>query len=488
MIGALVVKEARAQAPAFAAALIAVVAAAAFTRFRPIGTIAYFGGAAALGALSIGHEYSYRTLGALLAQPVRRHRLLLAKLGVLAPMLFVLSVVAGAANDAPPPEAALAFAVLPVLAGLFIAPWLTMVCRGPLGGTVFTLSLPGMILSGSGLVYLALYGHGPAPGFNLVVASRATLAVSAIGLVMTWPTFLRLEAIDGPGPTLHLPHWLRRPTAAGTAAPAFTARNPVWQLVTKELRLQQITFAVMGFYLAGWVALTLSLRSEGIDPDEVFAGLTVPYSALIAVLIGSLASAEERRLGTLEWQQLLPFAAWRQWTIKVATIVILALLLGIGVPTLLAVASGMHAVDWLRPTFAAVVALLTIGALYVSSLGGSGVMALLASLPALMGAGLLVEWLFTHPGAAVFRMVADASAWPSPRLAPRPSSLRALDAMQWLIVAGVVTLVLWFGLTNHRSADRAMTHLRTQVVWLAVALTLAVTLLSAARALLWIPL
>ena len=488
MMRALVVKEARAQAPAFVAALVAVVAAAAFTRFRPLGTFAYFVGAAALGALSIGHEYSYHTLGALLAQPVRRHRLLLAKLGVLAPMLVVLSAVAGAANDARPPEAAIAFAVLPVLAGLFVAPWLTMVCRGPLGGTVFTLTLPGMILSASALAFLALHGHGPGQGFDLVVASRATLVLSAVGSVMIWPMFLRLEVIDGPGPQLRLPQWLGRRTAARVPAPVFTARNPVWQLVNKELRLQQMTFAVMGFYLVGWCALTLSLRSEGIDPEEVFVGLTVPYSALIAVLIGSLASADERQLGTLEWQMLLPLAAWRQWAIKVATIVTLALLVALVVPMLLAAIGGARNFAWFNPKLVAAVATFTIGSLYVSSLSRSGVGALLASLPALMAPGLFVEWLFTHPGAAVFRMVADASGWPSPRLAPRPSSLRALDASFWAIGAGVVALVLWFGLTNHRSAERAMTHLRTQVVWLALALTLAVTLLSAARAWLWIPL
>ena len=178
MIRALVVKEARAQAPVFVASLIAIAAAGPFSRFRILGTFAYLLGAAALGALAIGHEYIHRTLGVLLSQPVPRQRLLLVKLGVLAPMLIVLSAVAAASGEVRPPDAALAFAVLPVLAGLFLAPWLTMVGRSPVAGAIFTLTLPGLILSASALTFLVLYGHGPGEGFDLVVASRGTLEPS----------------------------------------------------------------------------------------------------------------------------------------------------------------------------------------------------------------------------------------------------------------------------------------------------------------------
>jgi hypothetical protein len=488
MIRALVVKEARAQVPVFVASLIAIAAAGPFSRFHILGTFAYLLGAAALGALAIGHEYIHRTLGVLLSQPVPRHRLLLVKLGVLALMLIVLSAVAAASGEARPPDAALAFAVLPVLAGLCLAPWLTMVGRSPIAGAIFTLTLPGLILSASALAFLALHGHGPGEGFDLVVASRGTLALCAIGSVMTWPAFLRLEAVDGPGPQVHLPPWFGRRTAAAVDVPASTTRSPVWELVKKELRLQHMAFAVTGIYLIGWFALTLSLRSEGIDADEVFTVLTLPYGALIAMLIGALASAEERQLGTLEWQLLLPVAAWRQWAIKVATVVPLALLLALGVPVLLAAVSGARTFGWLRPEIAAGVAALTIGGLYVSSLSGSGVGALLASVPALMGVVMFVEFLFEYPGAAASRMFASVSGWPSPHMAPSPGSLRAFSVSLWLIGASAVALVLWFGLTNHRSADRAVAHLRTQMVWIALCLTLAVTLAAAVRAWLWVPL
>ena len=487
MIRALVGKEARAQAPVLAASLLAVAAAAAFTRFRMFGPYAYLLGAAALGALSIGHEYSHRTLGTLLAQPVPRLRLLLAKLAVLTPMLIVLSAVAVAVTEMRA-DAALAYAVLPVLAGLFVAPWLTMVCRGPLAGAVFTLTLPGLILSTTALAYLVWYGHGPGQGFDVLVASRGTLAVCLIGSVMTWPAFRRLEAIEGAFPEVRLPAWFGRRDTAGLAAPASRARSVVMALVMKELRLQQMAFVVMGIVPIGWLALTLSLRPKGVDTEEIFVALMLPCGALVAMLIGALASAEERRLGTLEWQLLLPLAAWRQWAIKVAVVVSLALLLPLGVPALLAALSGARVFGWLSPTFAAVVVALAIGSLYVSSLSGSGVAALLAAAPAVLGAGLLLELLLAYQGRVVLEVAARAFGWKSPRIAPSADSMRAYSAVWWLISAAVVGLLAWFGLSNHRSADRASARLRTQVVWLVVAVTAAVTVLAAAKAWLRIPL
>ena len=43
---------------------------------------------------------------------------------------------------------------------------------------------------------------------------------------MTWPAFLRLEAVDGPGPQVYLPPWFGRRTAAAVVLPAFTTRGP----------------------------------------------------------------------------------------------------------------------------------------------------------------------------------------------------------------------------------------------------------------------
>ena len=73
----------------------------------------------------------------------------------------------------------------------------------------------------------------------------------------------------------------------------------------------------------------------GAVTRDVFGGLTVLYSSVLALLIGSIASAEERQLGTQEWQQLLPMASWKQWALKVGTAIGLSLLLGVALPAVI---------------------------------------------------------------------------------------------------------------------------------------------------------
>ena len=103
-------KEVRGLAGAWLACLAALVVACRdgrSCRSRALGIARRTSSApAALGALSIGHEYSHRTLPLLLSQPAAAARLLLVKLGVLAAMLHRRSAaVAGAVVDAPcPPD------------------------------------------------------------------------------------------------------------------------------------------------------------------------------------------------------------------------------------------------------------------------------------------------------------------------------------------------------------------------------------------------
>ena len=91
-------KEVRALAVPWLACIVAMIVPAVVYSpgiFGGVSVAAYVLGAAALGALSIGHEYTGRTLDLLLTLPARRERLLLFKLGALAAMLLALWVVAG---------------------------------------------------------------------------------------------------------------------------------------------------------------------------------------------------------------------------------------------------------------------------------------------------------------------------------------------------------------------------------------------------------
>jgi hypothetical protein len=468
-----VTKEIRALLPTWLASMLVLVAARMLgdPKFYAMGLLVCGFAAVALGALSIGHEYTHRTLALLLAQPSTRARLLLTKLLVLVPMLLTLTVTAwvgllnplhGQLNVRGPGGGSWSTPVvifLPILVSLCLAPLLTMLCRSALAGMVFSVCVPPLMVLAAQLLALATHGWA---GVNTDAAERFTVGafwggmavVSAAATVSNWLVFRRLEAIDGPLQDLQLPGTWRR-----TAATVPERLHPFWLLVRKELRLQQMAFVVGGLYLVGWVALS----SARYFMPEVFGlplgVLAVSYIGLQALLIGSLASAEERHLGTLQWQVLLPVATWRQWAVKAGTAFTLALALGIGWTVLL---SSLHpsADDiHVNPLYFGAVIVLTASSLYVSTLCGSGVKALLLSLFGIPFVLLLLKWL--DLGLNVALKPVGVWQWPATR--------EAQSLSLWLFVgmtAGYVALLLWFGLLNHRSVERAAARARPQVVWI----------------------
>ena len=497
-------KEIRGVWVAWLASVAAMIAAGVSGRGWGLGVPAYFLGAAALGALSIGHEYSHHTIALQLSQPARRERLFLLKLGVLAAMLLMLAVVAGVVlfysneqlrssfgsqRGARPYVLALLW--MPAVYSLFVAPWLTMVCRSPIAGTVFTIAIPGLLLMvGEGLG-MARYGHtAKADGLRMAALWWGTLGACAVGAILSWRMFMRLEAIEGPGPDIGLPLWLRWRSATSTSARALTKRRPLWLLVKKELRLQQMALAVAGLYLLGWLTMVLP-RYPGSYIGTAFALLTFFYGGLISVLIGSLASAEERQLGTLEWQLLLPMATSKQWAAKVGVALGLALPLAIGLPLMLACVSatvdmgfpmvvrrfGVFSV--VLPQVTLLVILITASSLYVSSLCSSGLRALLMSLLALLGAalftGTVVEQL--RPSVLGFALRLLRGIAGRGRVIGG-THLMPFDGVLALFLAGFLAVVLQFGLTNHRSSDRPAGRVLKQAVWIAGCLALGVVLLT----------
>ena len=113
--------------------------------------------------------------------------------------------------------------------------------------------------------------------------------------------------------------------------------------------------------------------------------------ASLAISIGSLASAEERQLGTLEWQTLLPSPAWQQWAVKVSVTFGLALLLGVGLPALLHGLDGAKDYAGLQMwrTVVPLFVLLTAISLYLSTLCRTAVGALVVSFPTIAATFIL---------------------------------------------------------------------------------------------------
>lgn len=459
--------------PGFHAAPNAAFAAAAGLLVCALGSVA-------LGALSIGHEYTQRTLTLLLSQPSSRGRLLLMKLGVLTPMILALCAIAFGTLFNPGERhpgfnrywgenwSIATVLVLPALCGLFVAPWLTMLCRSPLAGVVFTIVVPIWIGALGEALAVATYGFSPesmlAPErFKLTVIWTAALGVCAVAAVSSWRMFARLEAIEGHDSHLYLPRWLRGPTIA--VAPDFADarhRHPIWLLAKKELRLQQMSFAVSGLYVLGCGMLWWLRHASPGFSGLPFGALTIVHSVLMAVVIGSLASAEERQFGTLEWQVLLPVATWKQWAVKAATVFGLAIVLALGLPVLMMLVLPSADDIRVRAWDAVPVIVVATASLYISSLCTSGLRALLASIPfapVVLAIAYYARLSVSNPGSLRLPII--------PSRAYSPLTVRdegSMTLLAFVLLAGFLGLVLRFALVNHRSAERGARRVWLQVV------------------------
>ena len=375
--------EARALLPTWTAAA-ASATAAALSRgdVHHVSEFAFAAATVALGGQIVGHDYSDRTLALTLTLPIDRRRLFLVKLAVTAALVLPLAVYATLLG---------LFAELAISAWLVAAiaiclgPTLTMLCRSHLAGTVFSLSLPWVVLIVAMLGTGTLDSEWEVRRAAFDIWSRLMTVLLAGGAALGWWLFVRLEAIEGGGLGFHAASRLR---TTHDAVP----RHPVWQLVRKELRLQQMTFAVTALCL-GACAAAVALGVPGPARDVSFSkAAALIYALGLPTVIGALAIAEERQLGTLSWQQLLPAPAWQQWMAKIGTVFTLTLALSIGVPLLLVPA--LRPNDWLLlQTLALLAVVMTAASLYVSSLCANAVRAVVISVAAVSFA----LWLVVEP-------------------------------------------------------------------------------------------
>lgn len=449
--------------------------------FGPLAFMAYLVGTVALGALCIGHEYTGRTLSLLLTLPVRRERLLATKLGVLTGMLLMLWLVADAFvfSLIPAPEdVKQVVSLVPLLCALFLAPWLTMACRSPIAGAVFALTIPGVL----GLV-------GDWMGFAqsgswITFMWFGTLGLCAVGGVMSWRAFTQLEAIEGFTQDVGVPEWLKARTT-DSAVTQLTRRNPIWLLVNKEVRLQQLPLALTAIYVVEWIAVMSLDRVSDLRYGYLFTGLTLLHVGLLPLLIGSFASAGERQIDTLQSQLLLPLAASKQWAVKVSVVFASALVIGIGLPTLLmsaATPGGGNPPPRSEVEVVIIgVLLLASGSLYISSLCRSGLWALLMSLPAVVGSALFVQLGFQWLAHSSYVAVRSLTGKPVPRFTafyyfpPR--------ALSYLLVFGLMAIALRFAFINHRFADRPARRVWTQVIVMAAFVAAGIIVGGASQAL-----
>jgi hypothetical protein len=311
---------------------------------------------------------------------------------------------------------------------------------------------------------------------------RNPLAVNDFAFAVTWPTiallclagavaswhlFNRLQALEGHA-ELQFPGWLRSQTA-GRPVPRV---HSVWSaLIRKELRLQQLACVVSLLYLLAAGGIWALQEYSPEFPRIPIEALSVMYSGLVAMLIGSVASAEERQLGTLPAQLLQPIAAWKQWGAKVATVVGLSLLLAVTLPLLvgsLVGAGDNHVMPNMRFFKQAMVPLIIVTSisLYVSSLSSSGIRAMVASLPVIAG-GLFFTALASD---ILVRAARRTMTFASEGV---PSTDRFTAQIAWITDAAllaaflmVAAVAFWLGYLNHRRIDRSRSAMLVQVATL----------------------
>jgi hypothetical protein len=459
-----VTKELRALLPAWTAcaSIIATTGLFQVSAVMPLGLLVYGLGSVGLGAQLMGQEYAHRTLGLLLSQPLSRRSLLLLKLGVLTVMLAALTTIAWTALDSSAKQELVGGGLaLILLSALFVAPFLTMLTRSAVAGMVFTVALPGVLMTLINLADVWTGGQGAWAGdaFRRAMFWRGMFVIVAAAATGGWWMFVRLEDLEGRGHDLHLPRLLIR--MRGAAPAPMRRRHPIVQLARKELHLQQMTLVVAGISALMMGAAILG-RFAGSDVSEVFIPISIMYMAAMPFLIGSMASAEERQFGTLEWHLLLPVAAGTQWRVKAGVAIALALALGAGLPALMSWILNVPGGSRAWPTAAVALVLATSLSLYVSSLATTGIRALLTSFVVAMGCIMLTPWLLM----GVERLL-------------RYTGVRGPLGPWWYfsewvwfgamsLAAGLASLLLlYFASMNHRSAERPRVQLRRQVGWIA---------------------
>lgn len=226
----LVAKEIRALGPWWLASVLVIAADAYARHYRilPIGMLAFVTGTLALGAQSLGHEYTNRTLEGLLAQPCDRRRIFAIKLLVLLPLVLTLGLVGWLCltNGGLPSRSswrAGPFFVLPPLLAITVAPWMTMMTQSTLAAVVFTAALPGTLWT-LFTVAAALVGLDYDGWVGIWIGGVLTLC--AASAILGWRRFRFLEPGDATAIEVTMPRM-------GRASPV-QLRHPCGRLSVKS--------------------------------------------------------------------------------------------------------------------------------------------------------------------------------------------------------------------------------------------------------------
>lgn len=318
-------KEFRLLAPAWGGALL--LAAVTPQVLWDLSFVALGLGLVVLAVSSLGREFSSRTFSLLLTQPLTRTRLWTEKASVLAAAFGVVGLVFWLsrsvemdnpfANNLDAPSGGLITALMLAVAfsgGL----WTALLFRQITPALAFTALTPVALLA----VTVSLVSRFRL-GSEEAMATWVLSLYAILGLAGSWWLLARAQDVQWLGEEITLPWWPRRQAQENTPGAASGRGSPLAALIAKELRLQQINAlcaVVFPVLSLGVAALGAYLgEDKGETAFGIAAGIAWLMCLILPLLVGAVAIAEERKLGTFDAHQCLPVSRGRQFLTKLLT-------------------------------------------------------------------------------------------------------------------------------------------------------------------------
>jgi hypothetical protein len=190
------------------------------------------------------------------------------------------------------------------------------------------LNLTSLQAENSGAAALVLYGGACAWLAYKKFQSLQLVDSQSLALSRDWNLSDRLGA---------LVRWLRFSRVTG----------PTAALIKKELRLQSIAFfAAAAFCLLAAIGGIIYLTGVTFADRQTKVGEVIftidlcLYVGVLPLLVGTMASTEEKSWGVVDWHATLSPSSVRQWLLKIVVALAVSVSLGFVLPVLLLIASG----------------------------------------------------------------------------------------------------------------------------------------------------
>jgi ABC-type transport system involved in multi-copper enzyme maturation permease subunit len=418
----------------------------------------WFGvGVVLLSVVPFGMEFSHGTFQMMLAQPVPRRQIWLAKVFIaLVAMVSALGLFAicwqWRAPGLPVAHGAFSDLVLTgsmtILAALAGGLWTTLLFRQIAAAIWFTPLVPG---------FLFVMVTGLTDGFSregsLVPGVLSIVAYALLSLAWAGWLFARAQDVPWTGGSITL----KLPFASGSkreAARVETATSPWPALIRKELHLLQAGLLIVVVMAVLQLALILVRKLLGASVSlrvaewmEIASMLMWFLWLCVPMVFGAMSVAEERKLGTEATQLCLPVSRRGQFAVKLACVLTLSVLCAAAVPWLMQTTAFGISTDvlptsreggWEIQWTALTAILIGLASFYASTLARTTLQAL--------SIALMIIVTVAVAGAATLYGVTQGL----------DISLRSgflLGCIAWPVMLGTI---VWLAFTNYRRLDRGM--------------------------------